>query len=94
MKKNIVKLQQKRKFCVVAMRIVGLYNYTGRYLCLMAVQSYYDLDPIQAQGHGASKFPKIFRKLHFSTSISSAILACSSKVIVRHDSMGSSVQRV
>jgi len=35
-----------------------------------------------------------FPKLHFSTSISCAILACSSKLIVDHNSMGSSLQLV
>jgi len=43
---------------------------------------WYDLDRIQGQGHGASKF----QKFHFSRSISSAILAWSSKLMVDHDS--------
>jgi len=33
-----------------------------------------------------------FRKLHFSTSISSSILAWSSKVMVDYDSMGPTLQ--
>ena len=43
---------------------------------------WYDLDRIQGQRHGASKF----QKFHFSRSISSAILAWSSKLMVDHDS--------
>jgi len=33
-----------------------------------------------------------FRKLHFSRSISSTISACSSKLMVDHDSMGPGLQ--
>ena len=33
-----------------------------------------------------------FRKLHFSASISSSILACSSKLVVDYDSMGPNLQ--
>jgi len=45
----------------------------------------YDCDPIQDQGQRASEVPK----MHFSRSISSAILAWSSKLMVNYDSIPS-----
>jgi len=48
------------------------------------------LDPIQGQGHGASKVAKIA----FSRPISSAIFAWISKLMVDGDSMGPGLQLV
>jgi len=56
----------------------------------------YDLDPIhsQGQGHLASEVPKISEKLHFSRSISSAVLPCCLKLMDDYDSVGCSLQLV
>ena len=51
-----------------------------------------DMTLTQGQGYWAFELPENCRKLHFSRSISSAILAWSSKLIVDRDSIGPSLQ--
>jgi len=54
---------------------------------------WFDLDPIQGQGHGAFELPTIAHNCTFPT-ISSATFAWSSKLIVGSDSMGPDLQLV